>query len=319
MNRTLRQKEKTTPEFELAFLMLNNYVLSEEPIDDFAIEAEDEELEKAPPADSIVAYLQEISRYKLLTGSEEIELARAVQAGDLKAKQKLVNSNLRLVVSIAKRYRNRGLSFLDLIQEGSIGLMRAAEKFDPEKGFKFSTYATWWIRQAITRGIADKSRIVRVPVHMNENLHKLRRTVAQLLKDLGRTPTVDEIAKFLKIDKQKVIDCLNAEKHLISLDAPIGDDIDKSFFEFLEDENSVSPEDSASIGLLADRVQHALAKLNENERAVVSMRFGLGTGKPATLERCGQVLNMSRERARQIEFKALKKLSKNDELKALSN
>ncbi|MBX9877854.1 MAG: sigma-70 family RNA polymerase sigma factor [Candidatus Obscuribacterales bacterium] len=327
MNTTLRQEEKhkenyieekILPEFDTA-IALNDYLLSEDE-EDFAVEAEDLEAEKnRANQDSTVAYLHEIGRYKLLTGAEEIELGRKIKDGDKAARQKLINSNLRLVVSIAKRYRDRGLGFLDLIQEGSFGLMRAVEKYDPERGFKFSTYATWWIRQAITRAIADKSRAVRVPVHMNENLQKLRKSISQLLRTLDRTPTIDEIARNMKVPKSKVIECLRAEKHLVSLDAPIGDDMEKSFSEFLEDEHSLTPEESASNELLADGVRDALAKLNENERAVVSLRFGLNNGAPATLERCSQVLNMSRERARQIEFRAIKKLQQNDQLRALNN
>ncbi len=267
--------------------------------------------------DSVGAYLREIGRYRLLTGKEEVMLARACRMGDQKAGRKLVASNLRLVVSIAKRYRGQGLSFQDLIQEGSLGLIRAVEKYDPEKGYKLSTYATWWIRQAITRALADKSRQIRVPVHMNEMISKLRKSVGKLLESLGRKPTVEEIAREAGIEKEKVLKVFEADKQLVSLDAKYGDDFDTAFVDMFEDENAVSPEESADNQLLIAQLDNVLGQLSPRERDVIRLRFGLDSGHPITLEQSGQILGLGRERVRQIELKAMRKLRNNGDALAL--
>ncbi|SRR5579875_510141 len=267
--------------------------------------------------DSVSAYLKEISRHKLLSGKEELLLARAVKSGEPAARRRLVQANLRLVVSIAKRYRNRGLTFMDLIQEGSLGLMRAVDKFDPERGYKFSTYATWWIRQAITRALADKSRTIRLPVHVNEVIGRLRRVVRELSEELGRRPTPQEIASRAGMEVGKVVQALRSEKQMVSLDAPCGDEFDTPFSDLLEDERVRQPEESAEGQLLADQVGDLLACLTNAERGVLKLRYGLDGGMPATLEQSGQVLGMSRERVRQVEIRALKKLRNNQQTAGL--
>lgn len=285
---------------------------------EFADETESLPEESEPDAfrceDSCSVFLKELGKHKLLTGKEEIQLSRAMKKGDQMARRKLINANLRLVVSIAKRYKSHGLSFQDLIQEGSMGLIRAADKFDPEKGFKFSTYATWWIKQSITRALADKSRAVRLPVHMNEAVNRLRRVLASLNFELGRKPSLDEIsqASGLEIDKLKQV--LFAEKKLVSLDATVGEDTDTPFSHFIEDEKSPAPEEVALKQLLADKVGKSVEKLSEAEQEVIKLRFGLKTGVPRTLQECGQILNLSRERVRQIESKAMRKLRADEKL-----
>jgi len=274
-------------------------------------EVEEPEYKSSKPAleeDSTKTYLREIGRHKLLTGREEIEFARAAKLGDEFARQKLIKSNLRLVVSIARKYINRGLTFQDLIQEGSLGLIRAVEKFDPEKGFKFSTYATWWIRQAITRALADKSRAIRVPVHMNERLSKLRKVIRQQREKLGRAPDMDELSVATGLTKDKLNQVLGASKNLLSLDAVYREGFDSTLGEMLEDESSRQPEEAASEMLLSRDVSSMLSQLAPQERDVITLRFGLRGGSPLTLEESGKRLGYSRERVRQIEFKAMKKL-----------
>lgn len=292
---------------------------SDEIAYDEATEPEEIEApEKSPLSeDSTKTYLREIGRHRLLTGKEEIELARAARNGDERARQRLIQSNLRLVVSIARRYTNRGLSFLDLIQEGSMGLMRATEKFDPEKGFKFSTYATWWIRQAITRALADKSRAIRVPVHMNERLSKMYKVVRQLREKLGRAPTVEEIAEASNLEKDKLLQIMGASKNLLSLDNVYREGFDATLGEMLEDESAAKPEENATNELLSRDINNLLNTLAPQERDVIKLRFGLANGKPMTLEESGRILGYSRERVRQIEFKAMKKLRNNHSLQGL--
>ncbi|HEY9773818.1 MAG TPA: sigma-70 family RNA polymerase sigma factor [Planktothrix sp.] len=267
--------------------------------------------------DSTGAFLKEIGRHKLLSGTEEIELARACKSGEQSARRKIVQANLRLVVSIAKRYRNRGMSFLDLIQEGSLGLLRAVDKFDPERGFKFSTYATWWIRQAITRALADKSRAIRVPVHMIEVQTKVKRAIRQLASDLNRRPSIEEIEKASGFGRDKIQQALDADKHLVSLDMTFGEDNDTSFSDLLESDNTPRPEESAEHKLFVADLYQAIGALSPWEADVIRLRFGLGTDTPMTLKQCGSQLGMSAERVRQLELRAMKKLRKSNDVEAL--
>jgi len=258
--------------------------------------------------DPVKLYLKEIGKIELLTPEEEIELAKRVEKGDQEAKDKLMKANLRLVVSIAKRYVGRGLLFLDLIQEGNLGLLRAVEKFDYRKGYKFSTYATWWIRQAITRAIADQARTIRIPVHMVETINKLMRVSKELVQELGREPTPKEIAERMKLPEQKVKDILKIAQEPISLETPIGKEEDSHLGDFLPDEDSPAPPKVASNILLREHLEELLSSLSERERDVLKLRFGLEDGHPHTLEEVGKKFNVTRERIRQIEAKALRKL-----------
>lgn len=258
--------------------------------------------------DPVQFYLRSIGRIKLLTASEEIELARRISRGDMLAKKRLVQANLRLVVSVAKKYQGRGLPFLDLIQEGNLGLIRAAEKFDAERGYKFSTYATWWIRQGITRAIADKSRTIRVPVHMVETINNLRKVTRKLSQDLGRRPSLEDLAKGMNVPVSKIKDILAANRSPLSLDTPYGEDDDNSLSELVEDENSSRPEDSTEASLMSDDIRGVLSMLTPREREVLVLRFGLNDGKQRTLEQVGKLVGITRERTRQIELKALRAL-----------
>ena len=259
-------------------------------------------------SDSLQIFLRDISQRRLLTAVEEVELAKRIERGDLAAKDRMVNANLRLVVSIAKRYRNQGLPFMDLIQEGSIGLVRAVEKFDYRKGFKFSTYATWWIRQAITRAIADQARTIRIPVHMVETINKLVRVQRQLLQDLNREPTPEEIAHEMDVTPDKVREILKVSQEPVSLETPIGEEEDSHLGDFIEDSDAVVPVDAASFILLQEQLDSVLHTLSEREKKVIQLRFGLTDGHPRTLEEVGREFGVTRERIRQIEAKALRKL-----------
>ncbi|MEO8785161.1 MAG: RNA polymerase sigma factor RpoD, partial [Candidatus Saccharimonadales bacterium] len=261
--------------------------------------------------DSVRLYLREIGKIPLLTAPEELALAQRVVSGDKKAKDEMAEANMRLVVSIAKRYVGRGLDLLDLIQEGNTGLLRAVEKFDPDKGFKFSTYATWWIRQAITRAIADQARTIRIPVHMVETINKLLRTQRRLTQELNREPTNEEIATEMEIDPEKVEHIMKIKQDISSLDASVRDDEEDSVLgDFIEDEDSVSPEEAATGQLLKEHVKDMLGALTEREQKILKLRFGLEDGKSHTLEEVGQEFSVTRERIRQIEAKALAKLRK---------
>ncbi len=270
--------------------------------------------------DSVRLYLREIGKIPLLSSEEELELAKKVVAGDKKAKDKMAEANMRLVVSIAKRYSGRGLDFLDLIQEGNTGLLRAVEKFDPDKGFKFSTYATWWIRQAITRAIADQARTIRIPVHMVETINKLLRTQRRMTQELNREPTIEELAKELEMEPEKVEYVIKIKQDITSLDAGVGrdgEDEDSVLADFIEDEDTVTPEESATNQLLKEQVQSVLSTLSDREQKIIKMRFGLENGKSHTLEEVGQEFAVTRERIRQIEAKALAKLRKHKDAKKL--
>ncbi len=268
--------------------------------------------------DSVRLYLREIGKIPLLTAEEELALAQRVVAGEKRAKDKMAEANMRLVVSIAKRYVGRGLDLLDLIQEGNTGLLRAVEKFDPDKGFKFSTYATWWIRQAITRAIADQARTIRIPVHMVETINKLLRTQRRLTQELNREPTNEEIAKEMEIDVEKVEHIMKIKQDISSLDASVRDDEEDSVLgDFIEDEDSVSPEEAATGQLLKEHVKDMLGALTEREQKILKLRFGLEDGKSHTLEEVGQEFSVTRERIRQIEAKALAKLRKHKDSRKL--
>jgi RNA polymerase primary sigma factor len=261
-----------------------------------------------PSLDSLRLYLRSIGRVQLLTAEREVALAKRIERGDLYAKQEMVEANLRLVVSIAKGYLGRGLSFLDLIQEGSLGLIRAVEKFDYRRGYKFSTYATWWIRQAVTRAIADKGRTIRIPVHMVEKLNKVVHVERQLVQSLGREPTPDEIAGELECTVREVRDIQRMAQQPVSLEKPIGEEEESELGDFVEDEAAISPFDQASDNLRRENVRRALDALPQREREVIEMRFGLTGSRPFTLEEVGRAFNVTRERIRQIENHTLKKL-----------
>ncbi|MDB5183262.1 MAG: sigA [Candidatus Saccharibacteria bacterium] len=268
--------------------------------------------------DSVRLYLREIGKIPLLKSDEELALAQRVVAGDKDAKDQMAEANMRLVVSIAKRYVGRGLDLLDLIQEGNTGLLRAVEKFDPDKGFKFSTYATWWIRQAITRAIADQARTIRIPVHMVETINKLLRTQRRLTQELNREPSNEEIAKEMEIEVEKVEHIMKIKQDISSLDASVRDDEEDSVLgDFIEDEDTVSPEESAAGQLLKEQVKGLLGSLTEREQKILKLRFGLEDGKSHTLEEVGQEFSVTRERIRQIEAKALAKLRKHKDSKKL--
>ena len=258
--------------------------------------------------DPVRMYLREIGKIPLLTFDEELNLAKRILEGDEEAKQKLAESNLRLVVSIAKKYVGRGMLFLDLIQEGNMGLIKAVEKFDYTKGFKFSTYATWWIRQAITRAIADQARTIRIPVHMVETINKLIRTSRNLLQQMGREPTPEEIAKEMEIPVEKVVEIQKIAQDPVSLETPIGEEKDSHLGDFIQDEDSPAPHDAASYTLLKEQLEEVMNTLTPREAKVLKLRFGLEDGKSRTLEEVGKEFNVTRERIRQIEAKALRKL-----------
>lgn len=274
-------------------------------------EAAEEDLsviEGLPLDDSVRMWLREIGKTPLLTIDEEVSLAKKIEAGDDEAKAVLTEANLRLVVSIAKRYSGRGMSFPDLIQEGNIGLIRAVEKFDYRKGYKFSTYATWWIRQAITRAIADQGRTIRIPVHMVETINRLIKTQGQLLQDLGREPTLDEVAAEMGMAPDRVSEIMRIAPEPLSLETPIGEEEDSRLADFIEDGEAVSPSEAASNLILREKIEESLNNLTPRERDVLKMRFGLDDGYSRTLEEVGRHFKVTRERIRQIEAKALKKL-----------
>ena len=284
--------------------------------DDIILDDEDEVeiiddvdvLEGVSTEDPVRMYLKEIGNVPLLTTEQEVELAKRVEAGDEEAKKQLPEANLRLVVSIAKKYVGRGMPFLDLIQEGNMGLMKAVDKFDYTKGYKFSTYATWWIRQAITRGIADTGRTIRVPVHMVETINKTLRMTRTLLQELGREPTPEEVAERLNVSVSRVREVLKISRDPVSLDTPIGEEDDSHLGDFIEDDSALSPADSAAFSMLRAELATALESLTDRERQVVKLRFGLEDGRARTLEEVGKEFNVTRERIRQIEAKALRKL-----------
>ncbi|MBR0130245.1 MAG: RNA polymerase sigma factor RpoD [Firmicutes bacterium] len=281
-------------------------------IQDLVSEAEEDNLEDLHKSltvdDPVRMYLKEIGSYQLLNADEEMELAKRMEDGDKEAKDMLCNANLRLVVSIAKRYVGRGMAFLDLIQEGNLGLMKAVDKFDWRRGFKFSTYATWWIRQAITRSIADQGRTIRIPVHMVETINKQIRVTRQLVQDYGRDPSPEEIAREMGISPEKVREISKIAQEPVSLETPIGEEEDSHLGDFIPDEVALSPADAAAFSMLKEQLDEVLSTLTEREQKVLRLRFGLDDGRQRTLEEVGQEFDVTRERIRQIEAKALRKL-----------
>ena len=258
--------------------------------------------------DPVRIYLKEIGRVPLLTPEEETEIAEKILNGDEEASRRLVEANLRLVVSIAKRYLGRGMQFLDLIQEGNLGLMKAVEKFDHTKGFKFSTYATWWIRQAITRAIADQARTIRIPVHMGETINKIKKASSQLLHENGHEPSIEEIAEYLNTPVDRIREEMRASQEPVSLETPIGEEEDSHLGDFIPDDSAITPQDAASQSMLKEQLNSVLSTLTPREEKVIRLRFGLDDGRPRTLEEVGEVFEVTRERIRQIEAKALRKL-----------
>jgi len=290
-------------------------IWGEDDEDPAAVETFDDISELAD--DSVRMYLREIGKIPLLTQAEEVDLAKKILKGDKQAKKKLAEANMRLVVSIAKKYIGRGLDLLDLIQEGNTGLLRAVVKFDYTKGFKFSTYATWWIRQAITRAIADQARTIRIPVHMVETINKLIRTQRRLLQELGREPLPEEIALEMGIETEKVNYILKIKEDTVSIEAPVGEEEDSRLADFIEDRDSVTPDEAATYQLLKENIADVLQLLTPREQKILRMRFGLDDGRSHTLEETGQEFGVTRERIRQIESKALQKLKKHRESKKL--
>ena len=271
-------------------------------------ESESSFLERGSAEDPVRMYLKEIGRIPLLSSEEEIELAKRMEQGDEEAKKQLSEANLRLTVSIAKRYSGRGMQFLDLIQEGNLGLIKAVEKFDYRKGYKFSTYATWWIRQAITRAIADQARTIRIPVHMVETMNRVNRTSRRLLQEYGREPTPEEIAEVMNLPVERVLEISKISQEPVSLETPIGEEEDSHLGDFIQDEHIPVPADEAAHTLLREQLEMVMATLSEREQKVLALRFGLEDGKPHTLEEVGKEFQVTRERIRQIEAKALRKL-----------
>lgn len=301
---------------ELGIDILNERDEDSDGENDEEVQADDERIDlndlSMPPgvkiSDPVRMYLKEIGRVPLLSAAEEIELAKRIEDGDEEAKRRLAEANLRLVVSIAKRYVGRGMLFLDLIQEGNLGLIKAVEKFDYRKGYKFSTYATWWIRQAITRAIADQARTIRIPVHMVETINKLIRISRQLLQELGREPTAEEIAAEMDLSPDKVREIQKIAQEPVSLETPIGEEDDSHLGDFIPDDEALAPADAAAYELLKEQLEDVLDTLTEREENVLRLRFGLDDGRTRTLEEVGKVFGVTRERIRQIEAKALRKL-----------
>lgn len=315
----LEHLQATAEDMEKVFSALKDENI---PVEETIVEDDNSDLDSLIDSnidDSVKIYLKDIGRVPLLTGDQEIELAKRMEEGDEEAKRILSEANLRLVVSIAKRYVGRGMQFLDLIQEGNLGLMKAVEKFDYTKGFKFSTYATWWIRQAITRAIADQARTIRIPVHMVETINKQGRATRQLLQRLGREPSAEEIAEYLGCSVERVREIQKIAQDPVSLETPIGEEEDSHLGDFLEDEKSLSPSEVAESKMLKEQLIQVLNTLTPREEKVLRLRYGLDDSHPRTLEEVGREFNVTRERIRQIEAKALRKLRHPNRLKKLKD
>nr|WP_306765998.1 MULTISPECIES: RNA polymerase sigma factor RpoD [Paenibacillus] len=303
-----KMENRQNADFALEREVTDTEKTANSPAEDFSVH---DDLSLPPGikiSDPVRMYLKEIGRVPLLSADEEVELSKRIEEGDEEAKRRLAEANLRLVVSIARRYAGRGMQFLDLIQEGNMGLIKAVEKFDYSKGFKFSTYATWWIRQAITRSIADQARTIRIPVHMVETINKLVRVSRQLLQELGREPTPEEIGKEMDITPEKVREIQKVSQEPVSLETPVGEESDSNLGDFIEDQDALAPADAAAFELLKEQLEEVLDTLTEREENVLRLRFGLEDGRTRTLEEVGQVFGVTRERIRQIEAKALRKL-----------
>jgi RNA polymerase primary sigma factor len=293
-------------ELHQAFEELNIEVLEVAPEEEAEVELEPEAHDVS--TDSLQLFLKDIGRVPLLTAAQEVELSKRIERGEHRAKQQMVEANLRLVVSIAKNYRNQGLPFLDLIQEGTIGLVRAAEKFDYRRGFKFSTYATWWIRQAVARALADKARTIRMPVHVVEKLNKISRAERKLLAELGHDPTAEEIAKELELEREEVEQIRRSAQAPVSLEKPVGDEVESEFGHFLADQSAAAPDEAAETTMRKETLKRILGALAPRERRVLELRYGLDGQHPRTLDEVGRTFNVTRERVRQIENQSLKKL-----------
>ena len=282
--------------------------VGDESLEELSSAAEGQPYDGSYIDDPVKMYLREIGKIEMLTPEEEQDIARRISEGDVAAKKRLSEANLRLVVSIAKRYIGRGMPLLDLIQEGNLGLIKAVDKFDPSKGFKFSTYATWWIRQSVSRAIADQARVIRIPVHMVENINRVKKAQSHLLNENGKDPTTAEIAEYADLPEEKVVEIMRVSQDLVSLEAPVGEEEDSHIGDFIKDETQEDPEDAASLSMLKEQLNNALYTLTPREMAVLKLRYGLVDGRNHTLEEVGAECNVTRERIRQIEAKALRKL-----------
>ena len=282
--------------------------VGDESLEELSSAAEGQPYDGSYIDDPVKMYLREIGKIQMLTPEEEQDIARRISEGDVAAKKRLSEANLRLVVSIAKRYIGRGMPLLDLIQEGNLGLIKAVDKFDPSKGFKFSTYATWWIRQSVSRAIADQARVIRIPVHMVENINRVKKAQSHLLNENGKDPTTAEIAEYADLPEEKVVEIMRVSQDLVSLEAPVGEEEDSHIGDFIKDETQEDPEDAASLSMLKEQLNNALYTLTPREMAVLKLRYGLVDGRNHTLEEVGAECNVTRERIRQIEAKALRKL-----------
>jgi RNA polymerase primary sigma factor len=319
---TLSDIELTKDQIENIYDVIHNLeieIVSEEDEDRDLLKRKMDLTIKSPISDPVRMYLKEIGKVRLLTAIEEVQLAKRIEAGDAEAIKLLVEANLRLVVSIAKKYAFRGVLFLDLIQEGNLGLIKAVEKFDYRRGYKFSTYATWWIRQGITRAIADQGRTIRVPVHMIDNINKLIRVQRKLAQELGRDPSAEEISEEMGFTPEKVREIIKISQHPVSFETPIGEDGDSHLGDFIEDSKVEKPSDAASFAMLQDQLQEVLNTLTDRERRIIQLRFGLKDGYPRTLEEVGREYSVTRERIRQIQFKALEKLRNPNRSRALKD
>ena len=319
---TLSDIELTKDQIENIYDVIHNLeieIVSEEDEDRDLLKRKLDLTIKSPISDPVRMYLKEIGKVRLLTANEEVQLAKRIEAGDAVAIKLLVEANLRLVVSIAKKYAFRGVLFLDLIQEGNLGLIKAVEKFDYRRGYKFSTYATWWIRQGITRAISDQGRTIRVPVHMVENINKLIRVQRKLAQELERDPSAEEISEKMDFTPEKVREIIKISQHPVPFETPIGEDGDAQLGDFIEDLKVEKPSDAASFAMLQDQLQEVLNTLTDRERRIIQLRFGLKDGHPRTLEEVGREYSVTRERIRQIEFNTLKKLRNPNRSKALKD
>lgn len=319
---TLSGLELSKDQIENIYDVINNLeieIVSEEDKDRDLLKRKLDFNIKSPIIDSVRMYLKGIGKVRLLTATEEVQLAKRIEAGDTEAKKILIESNLRLVVSIAKKYAFRGMLFLDLIQEGNLGLFKAVEKFDYKRGYKFSTYATWWIRQGITRAISDQARTIRVPVHMVDNINKLIRVQRRLTQELGREPSAEEISEKMDFTPEKVREIIKISQHPVPFETPIGEDGNSHLGDFIEDLKVEKPLDAASFAMLQDQLQEILNTLADRERRIIQLRFGLKDGHPRTLEEVGREYSVTRERIRQIEFNTLKKLRNAKRSRALKD